>query len=54
MTKSSGVTGKTVLQAARSIGAEERRKARENRSIEEQLMLLDTRPGGAVRERSRL
>lgn len=54
MSKNSGVTGKTVPQLARSIGALKRKEARANRSTAEQLALLDSRPGQALRERTRL
>jgi hypothetical protein len=54
MSKNSGVQGKTVAQLARVNGAAERKAARGIRSAERQLELLDERPGGSRRERTRL
>lgn len=54
MTEKSGVTGKTVIQLARTISAKDREAARAQRSSEEQLALLDTRPGKSQKERARL
>jgi hypothetical protein len=46
--------GKTPYQEARAIGAAKRKEARDARSIDEQLALLDQRPGESKRERKRL
>jgi hypothetical protein len=54
MTFNSGVTGKTVNQLIRSKGAIARQKERDARSVEQQLALLDQRPGESKRERARL
>ncbi|AVO21673.1 hypothetical protein I5I01_gp68 [Mycobacterium phage MooMoo] len=54
MSKNSGIPGKTVPQAIRSAAAEERAQKRATRSDAQQLAMLDTRPGNAVRERARL
>ncbi len=54
MSKGSGVPGKTMFQQARSLGAAPRKAAREARTVEEQLSLLDSRPGNAKAERARL
>ncbi len=54
MSEHSPQPGKTPSQAARSHDAQVRQTEREQRSPEEQLALLDTRPGRAVRERKRL
>jgi hypothetical protein len=50
----SGVPGKTPWQAARAQRAAERKTAYEARTVEEQLVLLDSRPGASKRERKRL
>lgn len=54
MSKGSGVAGKTVDQLARVEGAAARKAERSKRSVEEQLALLDERPGQSLRERARL
>jgi hypothetical protein len=54
MSKRSGVTGKTVLQLASSQAGLRRTEARATRNTEEQLKLLDTRPGKSRKERARL
>jgi len=38
----------------RQTAANERQEAREKRSVEEQIALLDSRPGQSLRERERL
>lgn len=54
MTKSTGVKGKTMHGLARSQGAAKRFAAHAQRSVQEQLALLDGRPGESRRERTRL
>ena len=54
MSKGTRVPGKTVLLLARSLGGAERKTKRGARTVEEQLALLDTRPGKSVAERTRL
>jgi len=54
MTQKSPIKGKTVEQARRSVEAAARKAARDARTAEEQLALLDTRPGNAIRERNSL
>lgn len=54
MTKNSGITGKTVNDLVRAKAAELRKEARAGRTNEEQLALLDQRPGKSLRERARL
>jgi len=54
MSKNSGVTGKTPWQVARAEAAQVRQAHRDERTPDEQLALLDTRPGSSVRERLRL
>jgi hypothetical protein len=54
MSKNSGVTGKTVPQVIRAQLAAERVLKRAERTPEQQLALLDTRPGNSARERARL
>lgn len=54
MSKKSPIHGKTPFQAARSIGAAERRARREARDATQQLSELDTRPGKSTKERRRL
>ncbi len=54
MSKNSGVTGKTVWQLVRQTAAAARIAARATRTNEEQLALLDQRPGNSARERARL
>lgn len=54
MSKGSNVPGKTLRQAARSIGAATRKAARDLLSPDEQLIRLDARPGASLRERKRL
>jgi hypothetical protein len=54
MSKNSGVTGKTVPQLIRQRFAADRAAARAERTNEQQLALLDQRPGNATRERARL
>jgi hypothetical protein len=54
MTPKSGTPGKTVHALARSLAAIKRQKQREQRSAEQQLEMLDTRPGHAASERIRL
>lgn len=50
----SGVPGKTPFAVARALSAAQRQAAREQRSPEEQLALLDGRPGNSRAERTRL
>lgn len=54
MSKNSGVKGKTIPQLHRSQAAEVRKRERESRSVDEQIALLDCRPGLSSRERARL
>lgn len=54
MSKNSGVSGKTVPQVIRYAAAVDRQEARDARSTEQQLALLDERPGNSARERARL
>ena len=54
MTANSGITGKTVDQAARTLAAMARQEIRDQRSPAEQLAELDSRPGESRRERKRL
>ncbi len=54
MSENSGVKGKTVPQLHRAQAAEVRKRERESRSVDEQIALLDTRPGRSERERARL
>lgn len=54
MSKNSGVTGKTVPQLARLIGAQARMVARAGRTTEQQLAVIEGRPGQSRRERRRL
>lgn len=54
MTTNSGVTGKTVNQVIRYANAVDRQAIRDQRTIEEQITLLDDRPGNSYRERRRL
>jgi hypothetical protein len=54
VSRGSGVPGKTMLQLARSLAGAKRQAARDARTIEEQLTLLDTRPGKSVAEHARL
>lgn len=54
MSKNSSVAGKTPWQAARSEGAAKRKAVYEARTPQEQLALLEDRPGSSARERKRL
>jgi hypothetical protein len=54
MSAGSGVPGKTVPALVRSQAAVTRQEARDNRTTEQQLALLDQRPGSSARERKRL
>lgn len=54
MSKGSGVPGKTSFQLARTHAAASRQRDRDDRTVEEQLALLDTRRGNSARERRRL
>lgn len=54
MSEHSRMPGKTPHQEARAIGAQRRREHRDVRTTEEQLALLDQRPGESKRERKRL
>lgn len=54
MSKKSGVLGKTPFQVERAISAATRKEQRAARSTEEQLAVLDKRPGQSLRERARL
>lgn len=54
MSKNSGVAGKTVPQLQRVQPAKDRQAARDARSADEQLALLDQRPGQSAKERRRL
>ena len=54
MSKGSGVAGKTIPQLHRAEAAAQRKAERDSRSTEEQLKLLDTRPGNSAKERARL
>lgn len=54
MSKNSGVSGKTVPQVIRYAAAVDRQEVRDARSTEQQLALLDERPGNSARERARL
>lgn len=54
MSKTTGIKGKTMPQVIRMQSAEVRLRERAVRSAAEQLAVLDTRPGNAVRERARL
>lgn len=54
MSRKSGVHGKTPHQVARSLGATKRKELYENRTTEEQLVILEGRPGRSVKERARL
>lgn len=54
MSKATGMKGFTPDRLRRAADADTRRIAREERNDEQQLALLDARPGGAARERSRL
>lgn len=54
MSKATGIKGYTPDRLRRSQEAAERQKAREERGVQTQLALLDTRPGNSSRERRRL
>lgn len=54
MTHHSGVTGKTVPGLRRALDAAKRQAAYEARSPEQQLAILDYRPGASARERARI
>lgn len=54
MSKATGVAGKTPQQLSRHQRALERQAARNNRTVDEQLLLLDTRPGNSSKERAGL
>lgn len=54
MSKNSGVLGKTVWQLVRLTAATARAAARATRTNEQQIAILDQRPGNAARERARL
>lgn len=54
MSEHSGVDGKTPHQLARSIGAARRKELHDARTVEEQLALINERPGESRRERARL
>jgi hypothetical protein len=54
VSKGSGVTGKTLYQLARAQAAARREADRAERTPDQQLALLDTRPGNSARERARL
>ncbi|MDH6199240.1 small-conductance mechanosensitive channel [Mycobacterium frederiksbergense] len=54
MSKNSGVPGKTVPQAIRAEAARNRQLDRALRTAEQQIALLDQRPGQSARERARL
>jgi hypothetical protein len=54
MSKTTGIKGKTVPQLIRAQAAEVRARERATRTAEQQLALLDQRPGNSARERSRL
>ncbi|MBO0676914.1 hypothetical protein JRC04_05515 [Mycolicibacterium sp. S2-37] len=54
MSKNSLIPGKTPEQVRRAEGAATRQAKRDERTPEQQLALLDSRPGDAVKERARL
>lgn len=54
MSKNSGVSGKTVPQVIRYANAVDRQELRNERTTQQQLALLDERPGNSARERARL
>lgn len=54
MSEKSLIKGKTPWQAARAENAQKRQAMRDDRSPQEQLALLDDRPGESKRERARL
>lgn len=54
MSKATGVPGKTPDQLSRAQAAVTRQVERDQRSPEEQMALLDSRPGAALSERKRL
>jgi hypothetical protein len=54
MSKATGIKGYTPDHLRRKEDAEKRQAAHSARSAEEQLALLDERPGKALRERERL
>lgn len=54
MSKGTGIKGMTVPHLSRANRAQELRVAREARTPQQQLALLDERPGKASRERRRL
>lgn len=54
MSKNSGVSGKTVPQMIRYAKAVDRQELRNERTAQQQLALLDERPGNSARERARL
>lgn len=54
MSKGSPISGKTPQQALRATLAAQRRTAHDARTIDQQITLLDTRPGKSTRERTRL
>lgn len=54
MSEHSSMSGKTPHQEARSIGAARRKELHDARTAEEQLALINERPGESRRERARL
>jgi hypothetical protein len=54
MSEHTGIRGKTPHALARANLADARKTARDTRTIDQQLALLDQRPGNSERERSRL
>lgn len=54
MSKATGIKGYTPDHLRRKEDAEKRQAVHSARSAEEQLALLDERPGKALRERARL
>lgn len=54
MSEHSDIPGKTVPQAHRSHAAQARKEIRDQRSPQEQIKELDSRPGNSTKERRRL
>lgn len=54
MSKNSGVKGKTIPQLHRAQAAEVRKRARGSRSVDEQIALINARPGKSAKEISAL
>jgi hypothetical protein len=54
MTPKSGTPGKTVHAVARQLAAIKRQKQREQRSVEQQIAMLENRPGKSAKECIRL